>query len=184
MRISCDGPWKGSSVNTKTEILIGFAEMCGERLTDTRMKAYLFALKDLSVDELKASVFKLMNDPSLTRFPMPGKILEHARPQISTEDDAKEAAARIIHAVSKFGWCNRQEARAYIGELGWQVVEMQGGWVNLCENMRPNMIPNLQAQFRELAKTVHTKSRLGTLDTPPALPGNVRNLFQIKGVDE
>lgn len=174
-------------MNTKTEVLIGFAEMCGERLTDSRMKAYLFALKDLSLEELRTGAYKLMNDPSLTRFPMPGKIIEAARPSISTDDEAKEAAGRIVAAISKFGYPNRLEAKKYIGELGWRVVEMQGGWGHLCESTRDQQIPSLQAQFRELAKSQHKKAQLGRLDEAPSLPGSdssLTGILKIKGVGE
>lgn len=172
-------------MNTKTETLMALAEVCGEELSEIRLKTYLFALKDLSHDELKQGVFKLMNDPSLTRFPMPGKIVEAARPNSTVDEDAKEAAGRIVAAVSKFGYPNRQEAREYIGELGWQVVEMQGGWSHLCESMTDRQIPILQAQFRDLAKTVHKKSEIGKLGEAPALPESKLKLMpQLKGVGE
>jgi hypothetical protein len=178
-------------MNTKGEVLASLAEVCGEQLTPSRTKAYLFAMKDLSLEELKGAVWKLMNDSSLTRFPMPGKIIEMARPTNTLEDAAKESAARIVHAVAKFGHPNRSQARDYIGALGWNVVEMQGGWGHLCESMRDSRIPMLQAQFRELAKTVHQKARLGTLDVAPSLPEptdkntkQITSLLKIKGVGE
>lgn len=154
----------------KASWLISLAETFGEQLTEARLRAYLMALQEVNDNEVQAAITQILKDPSVTRFPLPAQILHKIKPELTSDDNAREIASRIIGAISRFGWCNQQLAREYVGELGWHVVQMQGGWGHLCENMKPNMVPTLQAQFRELAKTLHTKAELGILDEPPKLP--------------
>lgn len=157
-------------MNTKTEILIGMAEVFGETLTDTRLRAYLKVLKQVTAEDLKRAGESILVDETLRRFPLPAQILAVCNPVLSPEEEAKEVAGRIIASVTKFGYSNQAEAREYIGNLGWEVVKMQGGWAELCRNMRNHMIPTLQAQYRELAITLRKKAIIGNLDTPPSLP--------------
>ncbi|WP_289460478.1 hypothetical protein, partial [Klebsiella pneumoniae] len=53
---------------------------------------------------------------------------------LSPATKAQEVSGRIREAISKFGYANQQDAREYIGSLGWKVVERFGGWIYLCEN--------------------------------------------------
>lgn len=151
-----------------------------EKLEDHVVEMYAEDLSEFSVEEIKAALSQLRRDPKVTRFPLPAVIASAIRPPQTADDAAKEAAARIMAAVPKFGWPNQAAAREYIGELGWQVVQMQGGWPYLCETLKPSMIPTLQAQFRELAKTTHTRALTGTSDMPPGLPEPIVKHEQIE----
>ena len=159
-------------MNTKAEVLIGMAEVFGETLTDTRLKAYLKVLRQVTVEELKRAGELILVDETLRRFPLPAQILAVCHPALSPEEESKEVAGRIIAAVPKYGYSNQEEAKAYIGDLGWEVVKMQGGWAEMCRNMRNHMIPTLQAQYRELALTLRKKAIIGNLDRPPELPAS------------
>ena len=125
--------------------LILVAEVFGVSLTKSRIETYLAVLGELSELEMKRAVSEVLNDPSIKFFPLPAVFLQKAKPKATDEDKAKEAAARIVSAVSRFGYPFSEDARKYIGEIGWRVVELQGGWSTLCQNMRNSMIPTLQA---------------------------------------
>lgn len=152
-----------------------------EKLDDHVVEMYAEDLSEFGVEQIKAALTKMRRDTSVTRFPLPSKIAALIQPQISSDDEAREAAARIFAAVPKFGWCNQRMAREYIGELGWRVVELQGGWTYLCETLKPNMAPTLQAQFRELAKTIQVKHLNGSSDVPPALPEKFDGVLEALG---
>ena len=79
---------------------------------------------------------------------------------------AREAAARILASIGRFGWCNPKEARAYMGELAWKVVEMQAGWNEICESTTNQNKVHLQAQWRDLAEAILEKKST----VPPGLP--------------
>jgi hypothetical protein len=102
-------------------------------------------------------------------FPMPAQIRDMISPQPSDENDARDAAARIVQAISKFGWANQTGAKSFIGDLGWTVVERHGGWLTVCE-MPADQIGIFQAQGRELAKAIAVRASAGLLDEPPRLP--------------
>lgn len=74
-------------------------------------------------------------------------------PQPSDDSLAREISAKISAAVTKFGYPNPTEARTYIGEIGWLVVEKRGGWSHICQNLRTDEVASFDAQNRELAKS-------------------------------
>jgi hypothetical protein len=94
--------------------------------------------------------------------------------KIADEDLAAVAASRIIGAVRKIGVSSdpdrNRRAREWVGELGWQVVENNGGWRFLCETLNTDDIPTVRAQFRREATALLAMSRRGDV-TPPGLPG-------------
>lgn len=168
-------------MSTKTEILVGLAEVYGEDLTGPRLKAYLLVLKQIPTEEVLRAANQILASENTRKMPLPGQLLAICQPTLTAEEEAKEVAGRIIAAVPRYGYANQDEAKKYIGELGWQVVAMQGGWAEICRNMRNHMIPTLQAQYRELALTLRKKAIIGNLDTPPALPGRQTKALESAG---
>jgi hypothetical protein len=52
--------------------------------------------------------------------------------------------------VPKVGYCNAGQAEKYIGPDGWRIVQRQGGWTYICENLGRNLNPGtFQAQLRD-----------------------------------
>lgn len=95
-------------------------------------------------------------------FPSPAGLSPYINPEISDESISVDTASRVLEAVSKFGWCNSVEARAYVGELGWQTIKVFGGWNYICENLGNNIqISIFNAQARELTKSQIQKDKLG-----------------------
>ena len=152
------------------EVIVAVAELFQFEMTETSCAMYVAVIGRVPLDEFKLGVIRACRAKGVTRFPAPSVILDQIRPQQTRDDEAKDAASRIFAAIRKFGWSNRGSARAFIGELGWEVVERQGGWGHVCETMRDRDIPIYQAQFRELAKTVQVRALNNNLDQAPQLP--------------
>lgn len=88
-----------------------------------------------------------------TRPPMPSDLIKILEPAANKDLIAREIAARIVGAVTKFGWPNGQNAKEFIGSDGWVVVNKMGGWSYICGAMGSTLDPNqFQAQAREIIK--------------------------------
>lgn len=152
------------------KLLIGLAEFYGETLTPTRLKMFAEVLSDMPAVELERAIGVVTRDPRITRMPLPANLRQATRPSANPDHDALEASNRIVEAIDRFGWTNPKEAQAFIGELGWLVVQREGGWETICENTTARQLPTLKAQWRELAKAVAGRAQRGELETPPTLP--------------
>lgn len=62
-------------------------------------------------------------------------------------------AAKILEAVTKFGSYRVEEARKHVGELGWGVIAMSGGWNQICQ-MTEKEIGIFRAQWAQLAEAL------------------------------
>lgn len=150
------------------------------QLPDEVIHMYASDLSDLPLNAIQAAFEKYRKDPKNKTCPMPSQIRSLIQPEIDPEIEAREAASRIQAAVTKFGWCNPNEARAYIGEAGWHAVLRWGGWVHLCQNLGVSIdVANFQAQAREVLKGEMKRRQLGIADMPPLLssgPAKVKEL--------
>lgn len=141
------------------------------QIADPALILYVQDVEDLVFTEVVQAMHTYRKNPKNRTVPLPAHIRDIIEPQIDDDTLAKDAAARIIHAVSKFGWNNQLEAKHFIGELGWSIVQRQGGWLHICENMGIGFSAStFQAQARDLARVHLTLSKSGKLDHPPELP--------------
>lgn len=62
--------------------------------------------------------------------PKPADILEHL--EAKNKNESQVVAAKITGAISQHGWNNPDDAKKTIGELGWRVVTLLGGWKIVC----------------------------------------------------
>lgn len=151
-------------------LLVTTAYYYAQQIRDEVLQMMVDDLNDLPFDLIVSAIKESRRDPKITRLPLPAQIRNRIQPVVSDEDEAREAAARIISAVSQCGHSGGSGARSYIGEVGWEVVRRQGGWVSICESMSHQNKTHMQAQFRDLALSIIHRSRSGTLELPPALP--------------
>lgn len=151
--------------------MYSLAAATGTSLTKEAVMGYYNVLKKYDMSQVISAMELLMTE--LTpgqRFPVPRQIIEKFQPVKDEDSEAREAAGRIVAAVSRFGWPNPERAKEYVGELGWAVVERQGGWVTVCEVLTPENVGQMQAQWRDLAKSVQKRTKMGIGDEPPKLP--------------
>lgn len=167
-------------MNVKQEIkkiLIGLAEYYGINLTPAQLEMYSEDLLELSLEQITLAVKTIRKDPAQKFFPRPSLIIEAALG--SNKDAAIEATNRIVQAMSMFGWTNPESAKKFIGELGWRVVEREGGWKSMCEKTTYDDLPILKAQWRELAISTNNRHRSGQDNIAPSIGNNNKYLTDI-----
>lgn len=106
------------------------------------------------------------DDPKNKTFPSLAGLRVYIDPKASVESQANELSSRVVEAISRFGWNNGAEARAYLGDTGWELVKRSGGWAYVCENLGLSLNPGtFRAQARDLAKSLieaqKTENNLG-----------------------
>lgn len=139
-------------MNVVAKMLIDMAKFYGYELEKRQLELYVDVLSQFPAEGLLQCGKEYMQNPKNDRFPIPPhKILaKHLPADVSDEAQAREIAARIVGSVTKYGWANPKEAREFIGPVGWRVVEVQGGWSSICENLGVTIDPGVfQAQLRE-----------------------------------
>lgn len=153
------------------KLIIAMSLYYGQTLQDQVVALYAEDLSDLPFDRVVQVLKEVRRDPKTTRFPLPAVIRQRIAPEKrDPETEALEASNRIVEAVAKIGPYQSERARAFIGELGWLVVQREGGWMNLCETLTNDNQGMLKAQWRNLAKALWHRAELGQLDEAPALP--------------
>ncbi len=160
----------------------GLAQMYGRDIPRTALKLMLDSVDDLSASAIVGALNHWAKASKQNRPPLPAEIRELVRPEeyISVEAQAREIAARICGAIPKYGWCNSNEARAFIGEIGWLAIERQGGWRYLCENMGIAIQPGtFQAQIRDQIAANIQYGPLAIESGVHALPSKEKDLVQL-----
>jgi hypothetical protein len=152
----------------------------GQQLRDDVLRLYVEDLVDLPFDAVAIAVKEVRRDPKTTRCPLPAQIRNRIQPVETDENQAMEAVARIISAVSRFGWNNSSQAREFIGELGWRLVTLDGGWMTVCESMNHENIGVYRAQWKNLALSQIQRARAGTIGDAPAIPSPMGGVIDIK----
>ena len=168
-------------------LLATLAELCGRQLNTDLLAIYDQALAPLGYDRLVSALnWIIENRSERDPFPAIRTIRERIEPMPDRDSEAVEASNRIVQALGKFGGVNADlnapAAKAFIGELGWYVVQREGGWATLCERVRDPELPHYKAQWRELAKSAYTRGAQGRVDEPPRLPTGPSGLTRLSGI--
>lgn len=111
-------------------------------------------LQDLDFETVRLSAEIYRKNIKNLKFPLPVQLRSIAENGGTEDDQAAEIAARIIGAVSKYGWTNPESARVFIGPEGWEVVQISGGWTSLCQGLTHENKGTQSAQFRNCIKSI------------------------------
>lgn len=161
-------------MNPIAKSLIQMARFYNYEIEQRQLELYVDVLSQFPEALVIQACREYMLDLKNERFPIPPhKILKKHLPSMEVDDDslARDAASRIVGAIKKYGWNNHAEARAFVGELGWVVVDRMGGWLEVCQNTMDEQIGTFQAQARDLCKAQLVLGKAGYTQ-PPALPEN------------
>lgn len=171
-------------------LLNGLAEYYRTNLTAAQLAMYSEDLEDLTMDQIASAIKKIRMDKSEKFFPLPARIRELAIPGVDEDGEAREAAAAIVTAMIRFGSPNADRARAFMGEVAWAVVQMEGGWSHLCSTVQNDELAILKAQWRELAKVARarliqnaSKALTGPADSIKLIDGMVKQAIERPTVD-
>lgn len=158
----------------------------GREISEAVLKMYLRDLSDLDETKCILAYDAWRKMPENRTFPLPAQIREMLNPTISLTNEQKAAdiAGRLVGAVSKFGYANAQEAREFIGEVGWQIVELRGGWNFICRNLGVSLSPStFEAQARkQIEFSLKSNQVFGSLESgQKKLDGQKRHSGDFEG---
>ena len=160
---------------------IGVALMLTAKLYNTELESDVARmivedLSDLQFWDVHEALGIYRKNPKNRSWPRAADIRAIIFPVESDETKAREASARIIQAISKFGWPNPVNAEKFIGEAGWSAVLRFGGWKYICENMGTTLSPGtFLAQARDLCQAHFEQCRVGSYNKPVSLPEQKTN---------
>lgn len=152
------------------------SEVYNRSLSEAAISFLADSLMDLDGQKVITAMKSCISNPETKGFPMPGQIRAMVSPQVSNEQLAVEASNKIVEAMSKFGYTQPEKARAFMGEIAWEVVQREGGWQSLCERTTNDELPILKAQWRSLAAVVSIRQKQDHV----ALPSADRKLLEEK----
>ncbi len=176
----------------KTEVAKLYASTCKafDKILDADvLRMQVEDLCDLEYLKIIQAFEIYRKDSRNITWPRANRIRDLINRKQSNESLANECASRIRSAVTKFGWPNEDLAKAYVGELGWKIVERSGGWMFICQNLGVELnLLTFHAQARDLAKSMLESNTAGNFDQPIALPSSkekeqltqVQNLLTLK----
>lgn len=143
--------------------LVSLAEYLQVEITEGQLLAYTSDLEDINIYNLHSAIreLRLSGENFYGKFPLPSVIRKYVHG--SKADVSLDASLKIIKSISKFGWPNHKDAKEFIGELGWAVVEAYGGWPNVCRMVNePDKISIYQPQFQRAASMLIEKDNVST----------------------
>lgn len=103
------------------------------------------------------------------RFPLPSDIIRIIDPKFSSHDAGVLMASQILSSISRFGWNNPEQAKAYLGDQAWGVVKALGGWVDLCSKVTADNESIYRAQIRDYAAIDSTRHKAEEFNAATAL---------------
>ena len=146
-------------MNQKSKaMLVQLGIIFSKQVNELMIKLYESALEDLGDREIEIALVEWLKTKN--RFPTPADVRDVSRPEMTDKNIGIEISSRIIQAISKFGSHQSSNAKYFLGELGWQVVERQGGWQNLCSEVNEKNRSIVQAQMRDLAETLSIRNKI------------------------
>ena len=129
---------------------------------------YLGALQDFDGITIAKAISRAMQN--LTEWPPPAKLKRMC--QGTDQDDTEigsEVASRIEGAISTCGHTGWDRAKEKIGEIGVRVVDVCGGWQEIC-NVSYDQLPSARKNWRDLATQLSRKLYNDNRVEAPALP--------------
>lgn len=144
------------------------AKHCQYPITKEEGILYDRALQRFGYDRAVAAVEEaIIERRGNDRMPSIGDLVQRCAPQVLDADTAVEVAGRIWTAISKFGQYRALDAAGWIGEVGWYVVQNNGGWQRICETALSKDQGIWKAQLRDHAAAAIRRQRAGLLNAPP-----------------
>lgn len=136
-----------------TQKLALYAAYYKTQLPDAVLKMYAADLSDLDFIDCDKAMEMYRKNPKNRVMPIPAQIRDIACPVVDTDSAGREIAARIQESITRFGSWQGDLAKAFIGDVGWSIVQSYGGWSRVCEEHGVSLDKGqFMAQARDLAK--------------------------------
>lgn len=145
-----------------------------QKIPDPALALYCEDLVDLSFSDVSRAIGELRRDPRTTRCPLPSMIRARLTPESNPESEAIMVIGRIVQAIAKIGPYRTADAKHSIGAIGWRVVQMDGGWEQVC-GYTTDALGIHKAQWRNMARAliergVGDETETPRLPEPPSAP--------------
>lgn len=152
--------------------LMALAKLCRFELDEVVLGLYDRALAPYGLARVASAIESVIVGRK-TRDPFPSvkEIISIMVPERNDENESIEAVNRVKQAVPRFGRYRGDEAKEFIGELGWEVVQKWGGWGHLCENLGASIgETTFTAQARKDALSIQGRAKAGLHGMAPVIP--------------
>lgn len=145
--------------NELGKIIVTTAVYYGKDIDRAVLSMQVDDLADLPFASVRHAYTLYRRDPKNRSFPLPAQIRDLIQPTETSQAKAREIAAKIQSAVSKFGQFQGGDAKEFIGPVGWEVVRSFGGWGFICHNLGKSALPvgSFYAQTRDLIEDILRK---------------------------
>lgn len=151
-----------------TALKLATPKWAPQEINSILAQIWLKALEELDDENIKNAIVSAMKN--CTEWPSPTEVKRIAQGSFQTDEEVgAEIVGRIIGAMSKYGYTNHNAAEAFIGPIGWEVVQMSGGW-NEVTNQGYDDLVTCKKIWRDLAVQVSKKRFQTGANNPPALP--------------
>ncbi|MBX9837516.1 MAG: hypothetical protein K2X69_04270 [Silvanigrellaceae bacterium] len=77
----------------------------------------------------------------------------------SETEPSLQIAERIVRGMQLFGAYKNEEAKEFVGELGWKVVQNNGGWQEMCYNTNIKYISLVKKDLQKQIKIIKKEER-------------------------
>lgn len=138
------------------EYLKKIALIKGKDITTERLSLYVEMLDGFDLEDTRHALFHLTTKSKF--FPDIAEILEVLNPPVNNKIESQDIAGRILGAIKIYGYVNELEAKDYLGDQAWSVVQRNGGWSRICKTPERE-IGTLMAQLRQQAEVRIYKSQ-------------------------
>ncbi len=72
----------------------------------------------------------------------------------SETEPSLQIAERIVRGMQLFGVYRNEKAKEFVGELGWKVVQNNGGWQEICYNTNIKYISLVKKDLQKQIKII------------------------------
>lgn len=153
-------------------------------ISEVKVQMYAAELSDLDLESIGRTFERFRREKGRRQMPMPADIRDVIKPDaqpLTLEDEAQLAVGKIVQGLKNFPRDMPVSARSFIGETGWEVVESNGGWWNLCM-MSDEQLQYALPRWKKLAEAIRRRQAQGS--TQAALPDGLDGDRAFRSVDE
>lgn len=153
-------------------LIVATAMYYGHQIPDNVLALYVEDLSDLAFASVANAIREVRRDPRTTRFPLPAVIRARLMPSLDPEQEAAIISNQIVEMIARCGPYQTPK----LDPVAMQIIQMEGGWAQICEMVTNDNLTAFKAQWRTLAKAlIGKKTRNDVLGLPvPQEPGNQR----------
>lgn len=139
------------------------AELRQVKLGDMILGFYIEELKNVPIEKIETAV-KYFATKGDRHFPSIDEFKRACGIEVINALGINEKAQKIVndmrYCIKKFGYMRTDEAKKYLGNDAWEVLERFGGYVNICNTATDYNFDDMMIQLRKTAE-VHIKLAAG-----------------------